>query len=191
MKLKKNLAAAVLAAAMVASLATPVFAEDGIDLYADENHETTVKYTVTESYTWSVPSEIDFTENVTVKTSGTSGKTQNVYVSKNVIEPGKKLQITVNSKTVASDGGFGIETTGANNKSVTLPYAINIREGENYTKALNIGGTVLEVKAGTDTGTAELQFTLTKATIEQAGEYKGTLTYTASVVDQTDADLAG
>lgn len=195
MKLKKNLAAAVLAAAMVASLATPVFAEDGIDLYETKSSDTTeVKYTVSESYTWSVPSEIDFTKNETVTTSGTTGNTQNVQVTKSVITPGKKLQIKINESSVTADkGGFGIKTTGVNGKIVTLAYEVKAKEGagDNYTKTLNVGDSVLEVKAGDDTGMTELQFTLKKADIEQAGTYTGTLTYTASVVDQTAEDLAG
>ena len=93
--------AAVLAAAMVGSMAMPVFADD-ITGTSAKNTEgtTTVKYTVTEGYTWSVPASIDFGKdagiNKTVEKSvvGTTTEASKVAVTKNNIPDGKKLQIT-------------------------------------------------------------------------------------------------
>ena len=86
----------VLAATMAVSMMVPMM---GMNVFAADANTTkgttNVKYTVKESYTWSVPTEIDFTNKATVTTSAESGNTQNVCVTKNVIPETKKLHIIV------------------------------------------------------------------------------------------------
>lgn len=152
---------------------------------------TTVKYAVTEGYTWSVPSEIDFSkdggaESKTVNGTATNNEESKVSVSKNVITEGKKLKIT--AKGSGSNGAFTIKNiTDAQNStygSEELTYTIKV--GESQT-ALVADGEVLTVAAGTNTANAALAFTLTTTnkSAEVAGNYSGTVTYTASIVNQT------
>lgn len=150
----------------------------GTVLAAETPKTTTVKYTVTESYEWSVPTTITFTsDNTTITAGDDSGATQKVKVTKNVIAEGTKLRIT--AKGSGTDGAFTIVPTG---KSHTLAYTIKV---DNASEALAVGGTVLDVAAGTNTGSTNLTFTLTKDNVEQAGEYTGTVSYSAEVVAQS------
>lgn len=182
MKLKKNLAAAALAVAMVASLATPVFAIDGSDTDTPTTGTTNVKYDVSVSYEWSIPSEIDFTNaaNSTVTTSGSSGNTQNVLVTKNVIPVGQSLVIKVSSDQYESNSYYIKATKGASTQK--LNYSIKkSADGE----ALENNAEVLKVESGKDKDSQPLVFTLTKASgnniSEKAGNYTDTLTFTASI----------
>ena len=168
--MKRKHASKVVAAAMTAAMMVSML---GVTAFAAENKtedSTTVKYEVTEEYTWSVPSEIDFTgdEDATITTSGTSGATQDVYVSKNVIKNGKKLNIALKD---ATNNTFKIKSA----EGAELTYAVN---------TLAAGDTVLEVPAGTNTGEATLTFKLTKDSVEKAGSYSGTLSYVATIIAQ-------
>ena len=167
----KKYARKVLAATMAVSMMVPMM---GMNVFAADNNtpkaSTDVKYDVETSYTWTVPSEIDFTGNATVTTSGESGKTQNVCVTKNVIPETKKLHIIVSSSTK-----FTI--TSAEGK--ILNYTVKVDDSD---QALTAGGTVLDVNAGTSTGNAVLKFELTKDNVERAGNYTGTVAYESSVV---------
>lgn len=155
----------------IAMVAATMVSMTGVTAFAADTKETNVKYEVTEGYEWSVPSEIDFTTNPTVTTSGTTGATQDVYVSKNVIANGKKLSISLNNPTFKITSAEGAE----------LKYAVALKDGD----ALSADKlTVLEVNAGTNTATQSLTFTLTKDTVEKAGSYTGTLPFVASIVTQ-------
>ena len=84
---------------MAVSMMVPMM---GMNVFAaDENTTngtTKVKYVVQESYTWSVPTEITFTSaNTEITTSGTTGVTQNVQVTKNIIP--KSLPNGINLNT--------------------------------------------------------------------------------------------
>lgn len=162
----------VLAATMAASMMVPMM---GMNVFAADastkSGTTNVKYDVQESYTWSVPTEIDFTNSATVTTNGDSGKTQNVCVTKNIIPEKKKLHIIV-----SSNNKFTI--TSAEGK--ILNYTVKVGDS---TEALTAGGTVLDVNAGTNTGNAVLKFELTKDDVERAGNYTGTVAYESSVID--------
>ena len=169
----KKYARKVLAATMAVSMMVPMM---GMNVFAADANTTTgttnVKYDVQESYTWSVPAEIDFTKNATVTTNGESGNTQNVCVTKNVIPETKKLHIVVSSTntfTIASKEGK------------TLNYTVKVGDSA---QALKAGGTVLDVKAGTNKDSAVLKFELTKDGIERAGNYTGIVSYESSVVAQ-------
>lgn len=167
--------AATMAAAMMVSMG-------GMNVLAADTKSTDVKYSVTEGYTWSVPSEIDFTANDTVTANAENGKQQKVMVTKNVIGVGKKLQIT--AKGSGANDAFSIVSkndSASTNKEKVLNYSIKV---ESASTGLAVGETILELNAGTDTGSKALTFTLTKDSVEQAGDYNGTVTYTAAVVNQ-------
>ena len=169
----KKYARKVLAATMAVSMMVPMM---GMNVFAADVNTTKgttdVKYNVQESYTWSVPTEIDFTNKATVTTSGESGKTQNVCVTKNVIPETKKLHIIV-----SSSNKFTITSV----EGKTLNYTVKVGDS---TQALTAGGTVLDVNAGTNEGCAVLKFELTKDNVERAGKYMGTVAYESSVVPQ-------
>lgn len=168
----KKYARKVLAATMAVSMMVPMM---GMNVFAADasttSGTTNVKYVVQESYTWSVPSEIDFTDKQVVTTSGESGKTQNVCVTKNVIPETKKLHIIV-----SSSNKFTITSV----EGKTLNYTVKVGDS---TQALTAGGTVLDVNAGTNEGSAQLRFELTKDNVERAGNYTGTVAYESSVID--------
>ena len=169
----KKYARKVLAATMAVSMMVPMM---GMNVFAADANTTkgttNVKYDVQESYTWSVPAEIDFTKNATVTTSGESGNTQNVCVTKNVIPETKKLHIVVSSSN---------NFTSASKEGKILNYTVKVGDS---TKALSAGGTVLDVKAGTNKDSAVLKFELTKDDTERAGNYTGIVAYESSVVAQ-------
>ncbi len=171
----KAVAAAMAVTMMVPMVCTSVMADSINGTTNNTTGTTNVKYTVTSGYTWSVPTDITFTStNTSISTAGESGATQNVVVSKNVIEEGKKLHIT--AKGNGTDDAFTIVPTG---KTHTLPYAINVGD---ETESLAVNGTVLDVAAGKNSDSVKLTFKLTKDNEEIAGEYVGTVTYTAAVV---------
>lgn len=178
----KKYACKVLAAAMAVSMMVP-----GVSALAatntnsgnntDPKASTNVTYKVDEAYTWSVPTEINFTSNATVTTAGTTGNEQDVYVSKNVIPETKKLHISLatnNTFTIISEEG----------KGKTLNYTVKVVTNNVDGDVLKAGDTVLDVNAGTDTASTVLKFELTKDDVERAGEYKGTVSYESSVVDK-------
>lgn len=170
----KKYAGKVLAAAMAVSMVMP-----GVNVLAADANTTSgttqVKYDVTQAYTWVVPTQIDFTnaKDATVTTSGTSGNTQNVQVTNNVIPNGKKLHITIEKTT----NSFSVIST----EGAKLSYTVKV--GENNT-ALAAGGTVLDVNAGTNKGSATLKFELTKDSVEKAGNYTDTITYKSEITNQ-------
>lgn len=170
--MKKNYAGKAAAVTMAAAMMVSMM---GATAFAADTKDTTVKYSVKEGYEWSIPTEIEFTDSVdTVTTDGTSGKTQNVYVSKNVINNGKMLQIDLNNPT------FTITTTEAQG-SAELTYTVH---HEGYNVDLSATNTlVLQQNAGSQGGQAQLKFTLNKDTVEKAGDYTGTLSFIASIVD--------
>lgn len=147
------------------SAVTPVMAEP-------DEKTTEVKYQVDEAYEWNIHPNIDFGKNAGInqKVSRTANK---VAVTKNVLHEGAKLKIVV--KGSGTDGAFTI----SNGKTELLSYAIN-----DAATPLTVGGEVLNVPAGTNTGEKSLEFKLTTTNkkAEVAGTYNGTVTYTASIV---------
>lgn len=181
----KKYAGKVLAATMAVSMMVPmagtsVLAADVTGTSAQNTNATAkVKYVVEEGYTWNIHSDIDFGKNAGINQN--VKKEQNaVQVSKNVIPDGKKLQITVKGSygTNNAQDGFKIMNGGT-----TLDYSI-VKTGG--TEDLTAGGVVMEVDAGTNEKTQNLDFTLNtaKSGAEVAGDYKGIVTYTASIVNK-------
>lgn len=175
----KRLFALGAAAMMAAGGVSPVLAEETAK---DTNKDATLEYTVDETYEWSIHKGIDFGANAGVNqsidkdTDKENGK-NTVAVTKNVLREGKKLHITL--KGSGTGDAFTIQN-GAAGKEV-LSYAVTgIAAG-----AIDVNGIVLDVASGTNTGSDTLIFTLstTNKTAEVAGEYTGSVTYTAAVVD--------
>lgn len=160
-----------MAAAMVIPMGTAsAFAAN------EPSQETTVKYEVTQGYEWTIHSAVDFGSNAGVNRSDVNGSMTNnkVSVTENIIPDGKKLNITV------AGSGDGGAFTIANGNTV-LNYTVN--NGDND---ISTGGTVLDVAAGTKAASKDMTFTLTtgSGTSEVAGEYNGTVKYTASIVNK-------
>lgn len=181
----KKYARKVLAATMAVSMMVPMM---GMNVFAadvngtskqDTNANAEVKYSVEEGYTWNIHSDIDFGTSAGINKSVKKGN-NTVQVSKNVIPDGKKLQITVKGSYGTSNAQNGFKII---NGGTTLDYTI-VKTGE--ADALTIGGVVMEVDAGTNEKTQDLDFTLNtaKSGAEVAGKYEGIVTYTASIVDK-------
>ncbi len=170
--ISKFTAYALTVLAISTALYTPVLASDSGTTTGSA--DTKVKYNVTESYLWTVTDTITFTNN---NSDSDSTQTGTITVTNNVIAYGKKLQISV--RGTESDGSFKITNTGDNNTKLT--YTIKKDSTE-----ISTGGVALEVSAGTMTTSQNLTFTLSadqKKQAKYAGEYSGTATFTASVVD--------
>lgn len=184
MKLKNLLASAIAVCAMSMPMVTSVMAAEPVnsDPAASTTQETTLKYVVGPHYKWSIHTDIDFGKNAgvgkTVNGAVTDKSDQKVKVLENVIEEGKKLHIT------AAGSGVGKAFSVSNGHNTVLNYAV--KSGD---KAVAVDGDVLDVLAGNNTGETAMDFKLstTTDTAEKAGTYTGTITYSASVVNQVDA----
>lgn len=172
------------------------------------NYDTKVYYKVTEKYTWSVPATIDFGEDAGPKSqtrtveanlgtgNGTAAGAKNgtapkVMVIKNVIGPGKNLQIAIDTDHT-ENGKFYVETpkmTAAGPSKTDfekLYYTITkpAPTGGNKEELTTGKNVVLKVPSGTDTDEQELVFTLTTTskTAEQAGTYEGHVFFHSQLV---------
>lgn len=164
MNFKKIGLVALTSATLVAPCTTSIFAED--------SKGANLTYGVTQGYTWTIHSNIDFGQNEGA--GKTIEKTGNkINVTSNVLEAGKSLKITVKGS------GSGDAFTLTNGGTETLTYHVLDKESE-----LQTGDTVLTVASGTNEAEKDLTFKLntTDKTSEVAGNYTGTVTYTASVV---------
>lgn len=202
MKLTKKAAALLLAAALAVSVcATPVFATgttppemgplkvEGTSSFGIGVGHTSVLYKVTESYSWSVPTTIDFGENAGVGNTSTveanlggstakgekatpeaggkalKGTAPRVEVTKNVIGVGKHLQITVdigkNNGTTFKDNKFYVETTDTHEELYFNIYKPTA--GGNRANLSDDAYKVLAVPSGTNTSSQDLLFALNTA----------------------------
>lgn len=178
MKFQKTLMAVASAAVAFGPFAsTSVFAKT-VNPAAPDSQSTTLHYQVGSHYQWEIHTDIDFGKdkgvNATVNGEVKTGE-QKVKVTENVIEEGKKLHIT------AAGSGADKAFTITNGHNTVLGYAV--KSGD---KAVAVGGDVLDVNAGTNTGETAMDFKLstTTDTAEKAGTYTGQITYSSSVVDQ-------
>ena len=194
MRKMNKVTAAVLAAAMIGAMAVPAFAEDtnqpgkGSATVQTTSGSTLVKYSVTEEYEWTIHDVIDFDKDkgistTVVQTQDTANKAAKVAVSTNKIGDGKHLVIKVAG---TSTEGFKVKN-GDTELGYTITKTAEEQDGTAITpfteKVLALNGEVLKLAAGTNTGEASLKFTLTTTSnkAETAGDYKDTLTYTASI----------
>ena len=126
-------------------------------------------------YTTLFRSEIDFGKNAGIN-QHVAKEGNNVQVTENIIPEGKKLNIKV-----AGSGDAGAFTI-TNGGTEVLAYHANNGGAED----IAVNGDVLNVNSGTNTGATTMKFTLDTTTkaAEVAGHYNGTLTYTASIINQ-------
>ena len=159
-----------MAAAMVIPMGTAsAFADETA---TPDTKSTNVKYAVTAGYEWTIHAEVDFGSDKGVK-QNVAKENNTVSVNKNVIPDGKKLTITV-----AGSGESGAFTIASGNTKLNY----TIKEGAN---SIVTRGTVMDVAAGTNAASKNLTFTLTtgNGSSEVAGNYTGTVAYTAAIVD--------
>lgn len=156
LNIKKGAAAVAATVAMLGGTILPVAAEE---------KTTTINYTVDQSYAWTVPAKVTFTKN------GDTTQTGKVDVSQNVIGYGKTLAITVGG---TEDFTLKDSADAAN----TRKYQVFVNGA---TTAIAKGGSVLNVAAGTNTGSASLKFALDKITVEKSGSYTDTLAFAAAI----------
>lgn len=183
----------------------------GTETTGDAGLTTKVLYEVTGGYTWSVPATIDFGKDAgggaqkrtvnatetadkestkatgTAETAGTAGTAPKVFVTKNVIAPGKTLKINLK----AQDGNAFEVKTSKDGKEATLSYKVKTTAETidgNLTKPYaekNVdavhGTDILALKAGKNTGDVALEFELTTASskAEIAGVYEGNVVFVA------------
>lgn len=163
----KKIVKRVLAAAMAVCMMAPMAGISVCAAALETTKNTTVSYTVSDSYEWSVPSNLTLVDGAAELT---------VEASSCVISTGKKLSITAVGN--GTDGAFTVALGGGQ----TLGYTITVG---NSADSLAVNGEVLAVNAGTTAGSAILKFKLAEdAAATMAGTYTGTVTYTASVVAQ-------
>lgn len=173
--------------------------------------DTQVLYKVTESYAWSVPATIDFGEDAGVNNTSMveaklgkdedgvqakkstdntwKGTAPKIMVTKNVIGPGKELQITFDTTYLAANGEFYVATHDGAEKlyyTVIKPAAAPGGTEEKLTKD---NTKVLSVPSGTNTAEQALVFTLKTApnnaklnAAEKAGKYEGHVVFHSKLV---------
>lgn len=168
---------------------------------------TDVHYKVKDEFTWTVPATIDFGESAgpegktrivdaklgegkgTAATNGAidgkNGTAPKVMVTKNVINPANKLYISL-----SAGGKTAFQVTHEKDTNVKLDYTVKAKNAKVGSAAASAteeevpagGKEILVVPAGTNTGEVELVFTLTTTSdsAEKSGDYKGTVTFTAT-----------
>lgn len=172
---KNLLLAGATALATVVAPTMNVFAQEVTGTTEPTSATTDVKYLVEDSYKWSIHPEIDFGKNAGIN-QHVAKEGNKVEVTENIIPEGKKLNIKVAGSEDA--GAFTITNGGAE----VLTYHANNGGAED----IAVNGDVLNVNSGTNTGETTMKFTLDTTTkaAEVAGHYNGTLTYTASIINQ-------
>lgn len=136
---------------------------------AAEDKTTTINYVVDQSYSWTVPATVTFTQNN--NGGAADAKTGTVAVTKNVIGYGKTTRITIKS-----DEDFTMKEK--TDSTDTRTYKVFLGSA---TTALAKGGAVLNVPAGTNTGNASLKFQMDSVSVQKAGTYTDTLNFTATI----------
>ena len=150
----KKLFALLLAITMMATLSVTAFAAD-YDTTGDK--EMTVTYSVAPAYTVTIPTD------VTIDGNSTTISAEDVVVNK-----GQYVSVTL-----AADNNFTVKTT----EGAELTYTVTAN-GENVAA----GGEILAVNpADGKTGAATITFDIDESTIQYAGTYTGSATFTIAV----------
>ena len=154
----KKLFALILTVAMIATMSVTAFAaEIDQDTAAPQEGSIAVSYQVAPTYTVTIPATV------------TLGETAKIEVENVVVEKGKQVEVAL---TEAND--FKVATT----EGAELTYTVKNGEAE-----VAEGNTVLAVNpADGTTGETTLAF-VAPTTIQYAGKYEGTVTFTVAVKD--------
>ena len=158
----KKLPTCVLALALVLSLSVTAFAAEGSNTFVPGNSEgkgTNITYTVDPTYTVTIPATVTLGNSVTVEASG--------------VKVAKGSQVVVKlTGTSESDNAFKVKT----DEDAVLGYTV--KKGET---TIDVGDAVLFVNPDSAAdGSTSLSFALND-TIQYAGTYTGTVTFTVSV----------
>lgn len=159
----KRIVSMILSGLMIVPSVIPVLASDV--------QTTNVYYNVDQTYTWSIHSDIDFGKDAGADTTVESDSNV-VQVTENVIAEGSHLYISIEGS--GTDRAFTISERNGTN----LDYDVY-----NGTTKVVTGENILSVEAGKNSDSADLKFVLHTQddTAEIAGNYSGTVTYTATV----------
>ena len=150
----KKLFALLLAIAMMATLSVTAFAAD-YDTTGDK--EMTVTYSVAPAYTVTIPTDVTI-----------DGNSATISAEDVVVEKGQYVSVTL-----AADNNFTV-TSG---EGATLTYTVT-KGGQ----PVAAGDEILAVNpADGKTGTATIIFDIDESTIQYAGTYTGTATFTIAV----------
>ena len=152
----KKLFALILTVAMIATMSVTAFAaEIDQDTAAPQEGSIAVSYQVAPTYTVTIPATV------------TLGETAKIEVENVVVEKGKQVEVAL---TEAND--FKVATT----EGAELTYTVKNGETE-----VAEGDTVLAVNPADGTaGETTLSF-VAPTTIQYAGKYEGTVTFTVAV----------
>lgn len=159
MNLNKLGIVALSAVTMMSPLTTNILATAG-----DGTNSTDITYTVDSSYTWTIHSAISL--NSATTTGDVSVTQANVAADK---------EIVIKVKGSGTDGAFTMkDKDGTGSNEITY----NVQNGN---QAVQVNGTVLTFGTNdTATKTTRLTFALASSNVK-AGNYKGTVTYTATL----------
>lgn len=153
-------------------------------VYADDANSkgTSVNYSVTEQYTWTVHSLVDFGYNKGANNTSVVSKENAVVVTKCVIRSGHMLKISLDT-----GNDFRVSTgTGASLNYSFYNRLWNNNQIPSSAVPLQAGDTVLTVQSGVNSAVSPVTFCLNTAfgvnVAEIAGDYTGLITYKAEVV---------
>ena len=154
----KKLFALILTVAMIATMSVTAFAaEIDQDTTAPQEGSIAVRYQVAPTYTVTIPATVTLGENAKIEA-------ENV-----VVEKGKQVEVAL-----TNDNDFKVATP----EGAELTYTVKNGEAE-----VAEGNTVLAVNpADGTTGETTLSF-VAPTTIQYAGKYEGTVTFTVAVKD--------
>ena len=159
MNLNKLGIIALSAVTLMSPVTTTILATSG-----DGNNSTDITYTVDSSYTWTIHSAISLNSSTT--TGDVSVTLANVAADK---------EIVIKVKGSGTDGAFTMKDKDGNGSN-EISYDV-----QNGNEAVQVNGTVLTFGTNdTAPKTTTLSFVLRSLNIK-AGNYKGTLTYTATL----------
>ena len=209
----------LLAASLAVSVcATPVFAATDATFSTEDpgktldemgtETQTEVIYKVGSSYSWSIPTSIDFGSNAgvgkTVKVNAdddhngaadnetqTPGTAQKVKVTSNTIPVGTALKISISRDAPYDDDGttgktgFYVEQKNSINTAVEKLY-YTIAKKADATTYLEPTSDIMKVESGTPTREQPLYFALktSDGKAEKAGKYTAILKFVAEVVNE-------
>ena len=164
----KKVLSLVLAIVFMFALAIPAFA---VGVKDSTGGDMTVNYQITQTYTISLPTELDVTG--TQKAEAVTSVT--VEFTEVYLNYGNTVGVSVAPKTEAS---FTLTDTA--NAENTWAYTISDSEGA-VTKGVNF----LEVAAGTTAGGSDTLTAATNETVTKAGTYSQIVTFTVAIETPT------